>query len=608
MIDLDTATKVGNLFLVIYPFLEKITKEIVQKSRTKNKANEAAEEVRIRSVFQDYIRSAIASNSYVKTFLYKQSPKELESIYVNTMVRINGDSINCSINELIKQGHKLIITGTGGIGKSMLFKHLFIECVQLGEFIPILVELRSLNNFERIDNTTIEDLVLSTLNNQRCGLSIEQFKYSLDMGCFIFLLDGFDEIKSSIAEKITRLLLDFCNKYSNNYFILSSRPIGYKFIGWQDFRELQVRPLNKSQAIELITKLDYDSNVKQVFLEELNRNLYKKYTTFASNPLLLTIMLITFDAQAGIPEKLNDFFEQAFLTLFQAHDATKGTYKREILSQLGYEEFKTILSYFSFQTFFSSEFEFPYSRLNEVLEKGKLKLLNIKPFITDDYINDLINSVCMLVQEGLKYKFSHRSFQEYFAALYTTRLTDSEQKQLVIKWLKEGELVYFKHSYLRMLFDLQPKRFIINVMYKGLQELWNVYTKLNKDQFQLLRYIYSDVMLCKSSSREFHLMVSIKSSFLYTILLLCPQVFPPDVEGKETNSSIQTFAESLSVAVVVKIILILLPLLDSESKQKVQDCLSSLTGQINYALSCVERCSIVNKTEKRSMNALVREL
>ena len=33
------------------------------------------------------------------------------------------------------------------------------------------------------------------------------------------------------------------------------------------------------------------------------------------------------------------------------------------------------------------------------------------------FMDDLINAVCLLIKDGLNYKFIHRSFQEYFVAL-----------------------------------------------------------------------------------------------------------------------------------------------------------------------------------------------
>lgn len=80
----------------------------------------------------------------------------------------------------------------------------------------------------------------------------------------------------------------------------------------------------------MIKKIDFDETVKEVFCKELDARLYDSYRSFASNPLLLNIMLLTFQKHAVIPERLNDFYEEAFVTLFNAHDATKDAYVRDI--------------------------------------------------------------------------------------------------------------------------------------------------------------------------------------------------------------------------------------------------------------------------------------
>ena len=81
-------------------------------------------------------------------------------------------------------------------------------------------------------------------------------------------------------------------KYPENHYILSSRPLE-EFMGWNQFEELHAMPLSKEQALSLINKIEYDQIIKDKFYKELDEYLYEKYETFASNPLLLTIMLLT---------------------------------------------------------------------------------------------------------------------------------------------------------------------------------------------------------------------------------------------------------------------------------------------------------------------------
>lgn len=134
------------------------------------------------------------------------------------------------------------------------------------------------------------------------------------------------------------------------------------------------------------------------FYKELDEYLYDKYKTFASNPLLLTIMLLTFENRASIPDKLNDFFEQAFTTLFHTHDATKGGYKRDIQSKLGYEDFKAVFSYFCFKSFFNSDYKFSENKVLEYIgmakhkDVGQRKRLG-KGDVLSIFINDIENII-----------------------------------------------------------------------------------------------------------------------------------------------------------------------------------------------------------------------
>lgn len=184
------------------------------------------------------------------------------------------------------------------------------------------------------------------------------------------MLDGFDEVKNEISKQVTSQIFSLSEKYPDNHYILSSRPLE-EFVGWNNFEEMHSMSLSKQQALSLINKIEYEPKIKEKFYTELNDNLYDKYETFASNPLLLTIMLLTFENRASIPDKLNDFFEQAFTTLFHTHDATKGGYKRDILSKLGYEDFKAVFAYFCFKSFFNSDYKFSENKVLDYISQAK---------------------------------------------------------------------------------------------------------------------------------------------------------------------------------------------------------------------------------------------
>lgn len=253
------------------------------------------------------------------------------------------------------------------------------------------------------------------------------------------MLDGFDEVNRDRLKKVQEEIKSFSDKYEKNAYIISSRPTEL-FIGWNDFIETSVMSLTKEQALSLVGKIEFDEASKKAFYAELDNVLYDKYRSFASNPLLLTIMLLTFSNHASIPENLNEFYEEAFTTLFNMHDATKDCYLRDIRSGLGCEEFKKVFAYICFKSYFSQQFEFTEHQLKERIQESKERFSSYK-FTVEDYEEDLTLSVCMLVRDGLEYQFSHRSFQEYFAAWYTCKLTDDVQTKLLTSWFDESDSV-----------------------------------------------------------------------------------------------------------------------------------------------------------------------
>lgn len=450
----------------------------------------AHDELYFQTAYSKYLYATKERNEKVKTLLYKQAPQNLYDFYECIGVSYKKQTIDTSdVNNVLKVGHKLIVTGTGGIGKTIMMKHFFLNCIEKTECIPVLVELRSLNdkNPEDID---INDAVYESLTTFNFELEREYYDFSLSLGKYVFIFDGYDEVKSNLAKKIADCILQLSNKYPENYYIVSSRPLYNNFVAWSDFCELKAQGLTKEQALSLIKKLNYDKDIKNKFYTALKNELYDKYNTFATNPLLLTIMLMTFAEGAEIPKDFNDFYEQAFIALYKAHDASKGAYVRDKAAKLGLNEFKLIFSYVCFKSFFKSQYSFNESQILELIESAKKKCKTVENFNAEDFLKDLTDTVCMLVREGLSLRFTHRSFQEYFAAHYTAQLDDVTQEKLIKSWLNDYAFLH-SSEFLKILYRMQPERFEKNVLIPGLKELKK--SGENKDEAQIINLFFNDI-------------------------------------------------------------------------------------------------------------------
>lgn len=562
------------------------------------------DEIVYGTAYEEYLENTKKRNSKVKTLIYRHVPQDLYSFYECVGVQYNEKVIKTdNIENIISINNKIIITGTGGIGKTTLLKHLFLNTIEETEYIPVLIELRAANAIDN-EKLNIKELIYENLVNNGFKIEEEYFDYSMEQGAYVILFDGFDEVNREKIQKITTEITALSNKYPQNKYIVTSRPTD-DFVGWNDYVEMQSMELSKEQALHLIEKIEFDENVKKIFYKELNETLYDKYQSFASNPLLLTIMLLTFDNRASIPDKLNDFYEQAFATLFNMHDATKEAYVRDIRSGLGCEDFKMIFAYFCFKSYFTGENEFNEISLRKYLQMCQNKFGNIK-FDIDNFLTDLTQSVCMLVKEGINYRFTHRSFQEYFAAWYTCKLVDSEQSELLENWIKTSNAIK-TDSYFTMLYNLQGEKVNKIILYPGIKKLRKKYLETGFSM-PFLKYLFSGVNIERRREDKkwtYRLSLRIKNSYLCNILMQTCKLNNYTYPALNRNREIEV-AKKLSENSKKKF-LYFSAALKIVSETNMLEALEWFKGQVEFALAIAEKIE-KNKSKGKTMEDILNKL
>ena len=441
--------------------LDKYLSPIISKTTDKFKTLYNEVKIDLEIPFQDYLTKSYEKYSKIKTIIYGIEPKRLYDFFEIPFLKKDSDIIKPTETKVLTELSKfLIIEGSGGIGKSTLMKHLFLNELELKDYIPIFIELKDFNEEGHLD---LEKLLLKKLNQFHNTFQEEYLDYALQSGCFLFLLDGYDELYSENQNEFFKKLNDFCDKYPENHYILSSRPYSEsEFIEFQRFTVLKAVPFNKEQAISLITKIKYpDEELKNKFIRDLESGLYDRHESFASNPLLLNIMLSTYNDYAEIPQKLHLFYYQAFDTMLSKHDATK-SYRRKILSDLSSDTFKECFAIFCFLTYQKAKTEFTFPEIDEIFKKFPPRIKNVLNI--GDFIDDLGNALCVLYREGNRYKFTHRSFQEYFAAYFLNIQTDSKMRDYSFLLIESGKFSTSADSVFPMLEDMSTQRFNNNIL------------------------------------------------------------------------------------------------------------------------------------------------
>lgn len=451
--------------------IENVFKGVYKKGESKYKEYI----IKTGSAFEQYLNTSVNKFNNVKTIIYSHKPVPLYQFYVEVNVKCEEEIISTEdINNLLKDYNCITIFGSGGTGKSTLFKHLFLNTIEKTDLIPIFLELKNVNdkNYE-----SFEDFIYESLTNLNFSLEKEYFFNSLKNGQYVFFFDGYDEIKESKKQKISNDITRLTNKYNTNYYFVSSRQNFMLERGWDNFYDFTMQPLDNKKAVKLIKNLNYDKDIKNRFLFQLQEgDLYKKHQSFCSNPLLLTIMLLTYQEFAQIPDKLHIFYGRAFDVLYSKHDATKGSFVREKRLEkkgLASDDFKHVLSTFSAISYADSITTFEKESLIEYIQKAK-EFIEIE-FDSIDFLIDLVEAICILTLDGSEYKYQHRSFQEYFTAKFINNLTDEDQKEFLLTLLEEKSTTLTNvDEVLNMLFEMNSIKIEKNLIIPLLEELKNL--------------------------------------------------------------------------------------------------------------------------------------
>lgn len=440
--------------------------------------------------FTAYLERSYERYSKTKTLLYRDMPVDLRDFYVRTDLKINSKIIaGNGFTQLIEKNKRIVVSGSAGCGKSTFCKSIFIELIEkpLGIF-PIFIELRHLNN---IEDKSLYSYILKEMISVNPNFDKKQLEYALKLGKVLIILDGFDEVDNDHRHIIEQEILSLSNNNNGIRLIISSR-FDSRFSSWNEFYHYTIQPLDKSTALELVGKLIYDENIKKKFIEELDRKLFETHGSFASNPLLLTLMLLTYEQIAEIPNKIHLFYEQAFLTLYNKHDSFKSVYKRNIMSQLSIDEFKKLLEIFCLYSYCERCYYFTNDEINKYLERS-IKVLNID-VKTNDFLSDLLDAVCILQRDGLGFTFTHRSFQEYFTASFLVNKTMNGKFQLFEKVAS----ISFQDNVINIILDMNSnlleKEWIIPKIDTILKNVESIHHSNPNQDLELLAKFYTAII------------------------------------------------------------------------------------------------------------------
>lgn len=384
----------------------------------------------------------------VKTILNGDQTSRTLQIYVDQTFKVRRETVDqYSLIESIRSGESIIVIGEGGGGKSMFMRYLWLSYFEKSDGkIPFFLELRNLNH---LTHSNLSDFIFHSIIKSGSSIRQADFNEALRAGEFVVFLDGFDEINYDQRDKVQRMILDLREQNPKLIIVVTSRS-DERFIGWDNFLQAEVLPLKKSDSRALIERSDYNPDLKKKFLAKFDA-LFDQHQDFLSNPLLAYMMLVTFSYNPDIPRRMFQFYEQSFEALYHRHDLSKG-YKRKFHCRLDKYDFIRLISYLCLKTYYDEKVEFSKMELLEAIETvKKIESIDVS---SEALVDDLVQSVCLLKIEGITYTFTHRSFQEYFAAYCISRVASRNLDQLFSRFSRR-----YSDRVLQMVADINPELF-----------------------------------------------------------------------------------------------------------------------------------------------------
>lgn len=496
-------------------------------------SEELAPEVTKNFIMPDvytYLRNADEKYSTIKTLLYNDQPKPFYSFYVCNAIRYRDDDSRASrhplnmsileqatVDKIRKISRFVIISGTGGLGKSMMMRHLMLNAIANFDdlkLFPVFVPLKDYSD------TTLFDYAYSKIGVFDSKITADQFEQLLAHGSCLFLLDGLDEIAAGRTERFERELEMLTDKYSKNIFILSSRPFQH-FVSFERFSHFRLMPFIPRQAMQLINRLEFrpdEPAIKEKFQAALEKTLFRTHRSFTENPLLLTIMLLTFEQYAEVPSKMHIFYREAFEVLAKRHDASKGAYKRALRTGLSVDAFADYFAELCFRSYNDEKFEMTAEEFD-----GYFNQLNARAVANDnkttasDFREDLCANLCLLYFEGNSYHFTHRSFQEYFCALFFSKQKDKFIAKLGDFFEKHQRRMYGDNTFF-MLYDMVTEKVEEYILLPFLASLFEKCDTID-GYWTFLETMYPQITYSSDDEYRFTRRVLEPSSFIFSAIL-----------------------------------------------------------------------------------------
>lgn len=408
-------------------------------------------------LFSVYEERATEKFSKIETPFTESEERLLNEVYVcNRMTNRQGAFAgrsrgvikvieNATLDSIREYSNKVILVANGGMGKSMMLRHLFMESIVTHKDtgnLPVFVELRQ-NGFA---NKPLLEYVIEAVNRFDPSFTEADAIKLLETGKCKLLLDGIDEIDPSDENDFETALTSFVDRYPNSQYILASRECEMLKAA-TGFSKLYLQPFDEDKAKTLINNLlnlPGEEEIKKEIIDYLHDAFLTKHTVFATNPMLLTFVVMKYPIIESFYGKQSLFYKEIYTTIISGHDKAKVAYDRFFHSVQNADEFTKVFREFCTLTYIDKVHEFDQFSFDEYFNRLKTKetIENPHAMTRDTFIHDACATACMMFEQSSKILYIDQGFQEFLFAEHLFQTSEEEVQSIGLTLWDQPEEVF----------------------------------------------------------------------------------------------------------------------------------------------------------------------
>ena len=345
--------------------------------------------------------------------------------------------------------HRLLIRGLAGSGKTTLLQWVAVraatrsfegQLMNWNNCIPFFIRLRHYSQARLPKPEEFIDYTAPAI----AGTMPEQWVHNiLRSGQAIVLVDGVDEVSASLREEVHTWLRDLVKTYKDTRFIVTSRPHAIE-AGWMNHEDFEDAMLQEMELPDIFVFINHwHAAIKQeLFTEEEKKELgplrdhLKDRLTYtpalhnlATNPLLCAMLCaLNRERRQQLPVNRIELYEACCSLLLERREKESRIdvsdypmlnygQKRRFLEDLAYWMTKGNLS------------EAERSAVDERFARKLINMPNVPSDTTGKVVCKLLVERSGIIREPVinKIDYTHRTFQEFFAAQAAVNSEDIEQ-------------------------------------------------------------------------------------------------------------------------------------------------------------------------------------